>query len=103
MMLKEELQLLQEPGSYVGEVFKVMGKSKVLVKVPSYCLHNIEWVVIISYSREDMGESLTRSCRLQQMNHLMYRLQLPKRQSSSIIRKADNIWKYEERKVGGPP
>ncbi|KAK4395295.1 26S proteasome regulatory subunitA [Sesamum angolense] len=27
--LKEELQLLQEPGSYVGEVVKVMGKSKV--------------------------------------------------------------------------
>ncbi|RZC50382.1 hypothetical protein C5167_018805 [Papaver somniferum] len=32
-MLREELQLLQEPGSYVGEVVKVMGKSKVLVKV----------------------------------------------------------------------
>lgn len=32
-MLKEEVQLLQEPGSYVGEVVKVMGKSKVLVKV----------------------------------------------------------------------
>ncbi|XP_035834321.1 26S proteasome regulatory subunit 8 homolog A-like [Helianthus annuus] len=32
-LLKEELQLLQEPGSYVGEVVKVMGKSKVLVKV----------------------------------------------------------------------
>ncbi|KAK4357756.1 hypothetical protein RND71_023366 [Anisodus tanguticus] len=32
-MFKEELQLLQEPGSYVGEVVKVMGKSKVLVKV----------------------------------------------------------------------
>ncbi|KAG5605540.1 hypothetical protein H5410_027032, partial [Solanum commersonii] len=32
-MLKEELQLLSEPGSYVGEVVKVMGKSKVLVKV----------------------------------------------------------------------
>ncbi|KIZ02012.1 26S proteasome regulatory subunit T6, partial [Monoraphidium neglectum] len=31
--LREELQLLQEPGSYVGEVIKVMGKSKVLVKV----------------------------------------------------------------------
>ncbi|KAG6526273.1 hypothetical protein ZIOFF_012301 [Zingiber officinale] len=31
-MLREELQLLQEPGSYVGEVVKVMGKSKVLVK-----------------------------------------------------------------------
>ncbi|GFR46141.1 hypothetical protein Agub_g7667 [Astrephomene gubernaculifera] len=32
-MLKEELQLLQEPGSYVGEVIKLMSKNKVLVKV----------------------------------------------------------------------
>jgi len=32
-MLREELQLLQEPGSYVGEVVKLMGKTKVLVKV----------------------------------------------------------------------
>jgi 26S proteasome regulatory subunit T6 len=32
-LLKEELHMLQEPGSYVGEVVKVMGKSKVLVKV----------------------------------------------------------------------
>ena len=32
-ILREELQLLQEPGSYVGEVVKVMGKNKVLVKV----------------------------------------------------------------------
>ncbi|ODV85267.1 hypothetical protein CANARDRAFT_7911 [[Candida] arabinofermentans NRRL YB-2248] len=31
--LKDELKLLQEPGSYVGEVVKVMGKKKVLVKV----------------------------------------------------------------------
>jgi len=31
--LREELQLLQEPGSYVGEVIKPMGKSKILVKV----------------------------------------------------------------------
>ena len=30
--LREELQLLQEPGSYVGEVVKAMGKTKVLVK-----------------------------------------------------------------------
>lgn len=35
-MLREELQLLQEPGSYVGEVVKVMGKSKVLVKVENF-------------------------------------------------------------------
>lgn len=32
-LLRDELQLLQEPGSYVGEVVKVMGKKKVLVKV----------------------------------------------------------------------
>lgn len=32
-LLREELSLLQEPGSYVGEVVKVMGKKKVLVKV----------------------------------------------------------------------
>jgi hypothetical protein len=32
-MLREELQLLQEPGSYVGEVVKLMGRKKVLVKV----------------------------------------------------------------------
>ena len=31
-LLREELQLLQEPGSYVGEVVKVMGKKKALVK-----------------------------------------------------------------------
>ena len=31
-LLREELQLLQEPGSYVGEVVKLMGKTKVLVK-----------------------------------------------------------------------
>jgi 26S proteasome regulatory subunit T6 len=31
--LREELQLLQEPGAYVGEVVKVMGKTRVLVKI----------------------------------------------------------------------
>ena len=31
-LLRDELRLLHEPGSYVGEVVKVMGKNKVLVK-----------------------------------------------------------------------
>lgn len=31
--LRDELQLLHEPASYVGEVIKVMGKNKILVKV----------------------------------------------------------------------
>ena len=32
-MLREELYHLQEPGSYVGEVVKPMGQSKILVKI----------------------------------------------------------------------
>ncbi|KAL9627466.1 MAG: hypothetical protein Q9204_006543 [Flavoplaca sp. TL-2023a] len=32
-LLREELGLLQQPGSYVGEVVKVMGTKKVLVKL----------------------------------------------------------------------
>lgn len=47
-MLREELQLLQEQGSYVGEVVKPMDKKKVLVKVYflldfnfSFCLFDI--------------------------------------------------------------
>mmetsp|Transcript_1281 Transcript_1281/g.1702 ORF Transcript_1281/g.1702 Transcript_1281/m.1702 type:complete len:404 (-) Transcript_1281:66-1277(-) len=32
-MLREELYHLQEPGSYVGEVVKAMGQSKILVKI----------------------------------------------------------------------
>lgn len=43
---REELHLLQEPGSHVGEVVKVMGKSKVLVKVhllSLLCFSNYKW------------------------------------------------------------
>uniref|UniRef100_A0A7N6BBI9 Proteasome 26S subunit, ATPase 5 n=1 Tax=Anabas testudineus TaxID=64144 RepID=A0A7N6BBI9_ANATE len=36
-LLREELQLLQEQGSYVGEVVRVMDKKKVLVKVTPNC------------------------------------------------------------------
>jgi 26S proteasome regulatory subunit T6 len=32
-LLREELGLLQQPGSYVGEVVKLMSTKKVLVKV----------------------------------------------------------------------
>lgn len=38
-MLREELQLLQEQGSYVGEVVKPMDKKKVLVKVCGFVLY----------------------------------------------------------------
>jgi ATP-dependent 26S proteasome regulatory subunit len=34
--IKEELMRLQEPGSYVGEVVKPMGKKKILVKASKF-------------------------------------------------------------------
>ena len=42
-LLREELQLLHEPGSYVGEVVKVMGKNKVLVKVQPEGKYSALW------------------------------------------------------------
>ena len=50
-MLREELQLLQEPGSYVGEVVKLMGKNKVLVKI------NPEGKYVVDIDKEiDIGK-----------------------------------------------
>ena len=40
-LLREELQLLQEQGSYVGEVVKPMDKKKVLVKV--LLINSTQW------------------------------------------------------------
>jgi len=49
-LLREELQLLQEPGSHVGEVVKAMGKNKVLVKVdPLVSLMMVEKVPDSTY------------------------------------------------------
>ena len=45
-MLREELQLLQEQGSYVGEVVKPMDKKKVLVKVKRSCNYKVLFTLI---------------------------------------------------------
>jgi ATP-dependent 26S proteasome regulatory subunit len=59
-LLREELYHLQEPGSYVGEVVKAMGKTKVLVKVsglpgvvgghggPSHARVGSQWRVLVA-------------------------------------------------------
>ncbi|KAI0360342.1 26S proteasome regulatory complex ATPase RPT6 [Trametes cingulata] len=57
-LLREELQLLHEPGSYVGEVVKVMGKNKVLVKVQP------EGKYIVDFDSEIDVASLTPSLRV---------------------------------------
>jgi 26S proteasome regulatory subunit T6 len=62
-LLREELQLLQEPGSYVGEVVKVMGKKKVLVKVQpegKYGTSSLDLsaVGLLSQSSTSFGSSL---------------------------------------------
>ena len=70
-LLREELQLLQEPGSYVGEVVKAMGKTKVLVKVNTNlqpaCLFGcaqIEWRIqkIVDLTSAETGESGGKVC-----------------------------------------
>ncbi|KAL6985310.1 26S proteasome regulatory subunit 8 A [Sarracenia purpurea var. burkii] len=75
-MLKEELQLLQEPGSYVGEVVKVMGKSKVLVKV------HPEWKYVVDIDKNIDITKLTPSTRvaLRNDNYVLH-LILPCRSS----------------------
>ncbi|KAF8520947.1 putative 26S protease regulatory subunit 6B [Hysterangium stoloniferum] len=57
-LLREELQLLHEPGSYVGEVVKVMGKNKVLVKVQP------EGKYIVDFDSEINAAALTPSLRV---------------------------------------
>ena len=48
--LKEELQLLQESGSSIGEVVKQMGKKKVLVKVRVVISASFPQIHISSFS-----------------------------------------------------
>eukprot|EP00128_Syssomonas_multiformis_P000232 Colp12_sorted_trinity150504_noHs@31908 len=57
-MLREELQLLQEPGSYVGEVVKVMGKKKVLVKV------HPEGKYVVDIDKNIEMSQITANCRV---------------------------------------
>jgi 26S proteasome regulatory subunit T6 len=57
-MLREEIALLQEPGSYVGEVVKVMGKNKCLCKI------NPEGKYIVTVEKEIPIEKLTPNTRV---------------------------------------
>ncbi len=57
-LLREELQLLQEQGSYVGEVVKAMDKKKVLVKV-----HPEGKFVVDVDKNIDIGD-ITPNCRV---------------------------------------
>jgi 26S proteasome regulatory subunit T6 len=68
-LLREELGLLQQPGSYVGEVVKVMGTKKVLVKVhpegkygmpgPEMQMHSKIAVLLANYELLQSSMSLT--------------------------------------------
>merc|ERR1712117_265963 len=57
-MLSEELQLLQEQGSYVGEVVKAMDKKKVLVKI------NPEGKFIVGIDKDLKINDVTPNCRV---------------------------------------
>ncbi len=57
-LLREELQLLQEQGSYVGEVIKPMDKKKVLVKVQP------EGKFVVDIDKNIDISSVTPNCRV---------------------------------------
>jgi 26S proteasome regulatory subunit T6 len=56
--LRDEIQLLQEPGSYVGEVVKVMGKDKCLCKV------NPEGKYVVNIAKDIPIDKLTPNTRV---------------------------------------
>jgi len=57
-MLREELQLLQEQGSYVGEVVKPIDKKKVLVKI------HPEGKFVVDIDKNIKMEDVTPNCRV---------------------------------------
>ncbi|KAJ1928215.1 26S proteasome regulatory subunit 8 [Tieghemiomyces parasiticus] len=69
-LLREELQLLQEPGSLVGEVVKPMGKKKVLVKVQP----EGKYVVDIAPDIEINKLAASQRVALRSDSHLLHRV-----------------------------
>jgi len=68
--LKDEIQALQESGSYVGEVVKQMGKDKVLVKI------NPEGKYVVSVDKSIKIEDCTPNTRvaLKSDNYLLHKI-----------------------------
>lgn len=58
-LLREELGLLQQPGSYVGEVVKVMGTKKVLVKVHPEGKYVVDIADNVDISKLTAGKRVT--------------------------------------------
>lgn len=81
-MLREELQLLQEQGSYVGEVVKPMDKKKVLVKVSNF----LSFFVLLTFGNNNGRDHL----KLQTMLDIS---------SSSLYGREDDMFKRRIRKT----
>jgi len=58
-LLREELGLLQQPGSYVGEVVKVMGSKRVLVKVHPEGKYVVDVAESVDISKLTPGKRVT--------------------------------------------
>merc|ERR1712070_457150 len=70
-LLREELSLLQEPGSYVGEVVKVMGRKKVLVKVHPEGKYMVDIDKTIDISKLTAGKRVTLLSDTYKLNSLL--------------------------------
>lgn len=68
-LLREELGLLQQPGSYVGEVVKVMGTKKVLVKVHPEGKYGRCMTRNTSMGASLTGDVISRRYRRQRRHH----------------------------------
>lgn len=69
-LLREELGLLQQPGSYVGEVVKVMGTKNVLVKVHPEGKYGIPPLILLPSSSSDRNVTSHSGRRLRLRRHL---------------------------------
>lgn len=90
-MLREELQLLQEQGSYVGEVVKAMDKKKVLVKV------HPEGKFVVDVDKNIDINDIKPNCRVALRNdsYTLHKI-LPSKVSSCLLKiliyQRDNIF-----------
>lgn len=101
-LLREELGLLQQPGSYVGEVVKVMGTKKVLVKVHPEGKYGMNTQHHYAASELENHPMLTchsrRCCRIRRCSQTHSRQEsdpairfLQAREDSSVFRRSPRI------------
>lgn len=89
-LMREELTQLHEPGSYIGEVVKPMGKTKVLVKV------NPDGKYVVDFEKEIDINKLTPNTRvaLRSDSYAIHRILPTKVDPLVSLMKVNSFWLY---------